>query len=175
MMSVDNFNWCLEFSNTEIKKYLIDRLEDDEIHCACIVDDRYVGHNSIEDFECVTFDGERQEFFMNFYGNQVSLFVHNNELMFIDDNDKKHYTISDIQGNIVYEGTLTNLSHKDILNLFYQMIVLFNRSEMMCFSSKLLCEKYENYPRYIYEIKITNPTVEAGVYQFANIQIEVQH
>ncbi|UIO43441.1 hypothetical protein LOY85_04580 [Brevibacillus brevis] len=62
-------------------------------------------------------DGEKQDLFISFNGNQTSIFVRDEELMFIDESTKGSYTTSDTFGNAVYEGTLRNLTHAEMLTL----------------------------------------------------------
>lgn len=88
------------------------------VDCKYIVDDNYVTENCKKDFEYITFDGEKQEFYISFLKCQTSIFFRNSEIMFIDDNEKNNYTISDVYGNIVYEGKLNNLSHEQLLTMF---------------------------------------------------------
>ena len=120
----DNKNWCMDFTNYEIRKYLIDKIKE-ITDVRYIVNDEYISADCEKDYECVTFDGIKQEFYVSFTKCQTSLFINNNEIMFIDDEEKKFYTSSDVDDCIVCEGTLNDKSHKQILELMFDFINLF--------------------------------------------------
>lgn len=164
--------WCMNFSNSEIQKFIIDKL-DYSVDCKYIVDDNYVERDSKKDFEYVTFDGEKQEFYISFLKRQTSIFIYNNEIMFIDDEEKKNYTISDVYGNIVYEGALKKLSHEQILTMLCQLINLFYGSKNIEVLQEPLSNPSGSYPKYNYRLRVSNPFYQTGVYKFENIKIEV--
>ncbi|MDE5582164.1 MAG: hypothetical protein K2J08_00460 [Ruminococcus sp.] len=165
----------MDFSNNEIRKFLIDKLNKNNINCKYIIDDSYVDYNCEKSFEYITFDGEKQNFFISFLKIQTSLFIYDNEIMFIDDYERKFYTSSDTYGNIVYEGCLKSLSHEQILSIFYKLINLFNGVVKIEVCQEQLSEQYENYPKYNYKFRIVNPFIKEGIYKFSNIEIEVNN
>jgi hypothetical protein len=164
--------WCMSFSNSEIQKFIIDKL-DYNVDCKYIVDDNYVERDSKKDFEYVTFDGEKQEFYISFLKRQTSIFFFNSEIMFIDDNEKKNYTISDVYGNIVYEGKLNDLSHEQLLTKFCTFINLLYKAENIEVIQKPFPKQDGNYPRYNYRLKVYKKYCENCVYCFDNIEVEV--
>ena len=150
--------WCMDFSNSEIQKFTIDKL-DYNVDCKYIVDD--------------TFDGEKQEFYISFLKCQTSIFFRNSEIMFIDDNEKNNYTISDVYGNIVYEGKLNNLSHEQLLTMFCKFIDLLYRAENIEVIQELLPKQDGSYPKYNYWLRVYKQFCENSVYCFDNIKVEV--
>lgn len=164
--------WCMDFSNSEIQKFIIDKL-DYNVDCKYIVDDNYVTENCKKDFEYITFDGEKQEFYISFLKCQTSIFFRNSEIMFIDDNEKNNYTISDVYGNIVYEGKLNNLSHEQLLTMFCKFIDLLYRAENIEVIQELLPKQDGSYPKYNYWLRAYKQFCENSVYCFDNIKVEV--
>lgn len=165
--------WCMNFTNNEIKTYLIERLKRNA-DVKYIVNDKYVASDCQEDFECITFDGIKQEFYVSFLKSQTSIFVHNNEIMFIDDNEKKYYTSSDVDDCIVYEGILNNKSHEQILELILKFIQLFQgASNIQVVEVKIVADSVDSYTRKKYIINIDNPYVNNGKYEFDNIIMNV--
>ena len=53
-----------------------------------------------------------------FLGHQTSMFAYNQEIMFIDEASRESYTISDVYGNVVYEGKMEEMSHEEMLDFF---------------------------------------------------------
>lgn len=115
---------CMNFSNEEIVSCLINKLNNYKNVNIILKDenDKIIFSNSKDKIATVIFDGIKEEFFINFYDKQTSLFFNNEEIMFIDDNIKYLYTISDTHLNIVYEGNLRNKTHEEILTLFLNII-----------------------------------------------------
>ena len=164
-MKKNNENWCMDFSNNEIRRWLIDAM----IAVAdvkCIVNDKYVSYDCEDDFEYITFDGTRQEFYISLIKSHTSLFIHNEEIMFIDDEEKKYYTISDVESCIVYEGNLIDKTHKQILELILKFIKLFHHSTNMQVTKEKLSVGNENsYTKYKYIINISNPNISCDKYE----------
>ena len=75
--------------------------------------------NSSKKIETIVFDGCDENLFINFYGIHTSIFVYDMEIMFIDENSKGIYTSSDIYNNVVYEGDLREMSHEEMLKMFF--------------------------------------------------------
>lgn len=119
---------CMCFSNDEIKKYLLDELNTvDDIKIVLLSEvGNIIDITSNQKISTVVFDGEREEFFINFYDDQTSLFFDDQQIMFIDDSIKNNYTISDTSYNMVYEGSLRCKNHKEILGLFLELIILIS-------------------------------------------------
>lgn len=162
----------MDFSNDEVIRFLINKLND-AINCKYIIDDNYVSKDCNQDFEYISFDGEKQEFYISFLKSQTSIFIYNYEIMFIDDKEKEKYTISDVYENIVYEGILKNLSHEQILTMLCQLINLIYGSKNIEVLQEPLSEQSGSYPKYNYRLKVSNPLYKTGVYKFENIEIEI--
>ena len=79
--------WSMEFTNDEIKRYLTDKTKEWAEVCY-LVDDIYVEENCKDNFDYITFYGTKQNFYISFYGTQTAIFFNNNEIMFIDDDEK---------------------------------------------------------------------------------------
>lgn len=165
--------WCMNFTNDEIKKYLIEQLKQNA-DVKYIVNDEYVSADCQEDFEYVTFDGTKQEFYVSFLKSQTSIFVDNNEIMFIDDNEKKYYTSSDVDDCIVYEGILNDKSHEQILELIMKFIHLFQgASNVEVVDVKVVEKSFASYTKKAYILNVENIYVNGGRYEFDNIVMNV--
>lgn len=96
----------------------------------------------------VSFDGDDENFSISFYGYQTSIFI--------DDTYKKHYTSSDTYKNIVYEGELNIINHKEILGLFCDFIRLLNGAAQISVEETTISQEQFCYPKCDYIIKIDN-------------------
>lgn len=171
----DNKRWCMDFSNYEIRKYLIKKLKKgtDVLY---IVNDEYVSADCEKDYEYITFDGIKQEFYISFIKSQTSIFINNYEIMLIDDIEKKFYTSSDVDDCIVYEGKLNDKSHKQILELILDFINLFQGAlNIEVLEQEIMDYDYKNYRKKNFIVNINNPHVNSGRYVFNNIIINVQN
>lgn len=166
--------YCMMFTNEEIIEYLIKPLKkysNMRIRMSS-ADDVEVLENTIEKICFVSFDGERENFSISFYGHQTSIFISdqdltpqrnytfNEEFMFIDDNNKQHYTSSDTYKNIVYEGKLKDKEHKEILTMFCEFIVMLNGAKSISVQEEVVSDKGFEYPKCNYIVKIYN---ESGI------------
>ena len=166
----------MKFTNDEVKDYLTDKLiKDDGVDCTFYAENRQITCNSRCNFEYIEIGQGEQELCIHFYNNSTSIFIFDEEFTFIDDNSKQYYTISDVFDCIVYEGNLRELSHKQLLNVFYKLIKVLNGTTSIKVSKKIISKQYEYYPRYNYNIKIVNNLHQNGIYQFDNIVIEVDN
>ena len=156
--------WCMNFTNDEIRRYLIEEIKE-WANVRYIVNDEYVCDDCEEDFEYVIYDGTKQDFYVSFIKSQTSLFVHNNEIMFIDDEEKKYYTSSDVDDCIVYEGTLNDKSHKQILELILKFINLFKGiSNIEVIEEKQIRTNMDSYAKQKYIINVDNVYINSGKY-----------
>ncbi|MBQ8983541.1 MAG: hypothetical protein IJ079_08115 [Lachnospiraceae bacterium] len=164
---------CMNFSNAELKSYLIDKMTP-FTDVKCIVNDQYVSYDCNDDFEYITFDGTIQEFYISLHKFQTCIFINNEEIMFIDDEEKKHYTWSDVESCIVYEGNLFGKTHKQILELIMEFLNIFRGSSNMIVKKEIIqTDEKCSYTKYKYYINVNNPNVGSGKYQFDNIIINV--
>lgn len=166
--------WSMEFTNDEIKRYLTDKTKEWAEVCY-LVDDIYVEENCKDNFDYITFYGTKQNFYISFYGTQTAIFFNNNEIMFIDDDEKKHYTSSDVFDNVVYEGKLNDKSHKQILELILKFVnLLHGVTDIEIKQEVLIPDSLESYGKNNYIININNPLVASGKYIFENIEINIR-
>lgn len=169
--------WCMEFFNEELYKHLIAKFDNnsDVIIKALSEDDDEVEIMSDIPVQFICFDGDKQDLFISFYGNQTSIFIKNEEIMFIDESAKNIYTTSDTFGNVVYEGTLRNLTHIEMLTLFAEVITCFiGAIEVEIIEKELPYDKHYKehnyYKSHSYEINIKNNS-ERKQKVFENITI----
>lgn len=169
--------YCMEFSNEELYKYLITKFENNsDVIIRTLSDDEEVEIMSNIPVEFICFDGDKEDLFISFYGNQTSIFIKNQEIMFIDENTKGRYTTSDTFGNAVYEGTLRNLNHIEILTLFVEVITCFiGAIEVEIIEKEVPCDinykEYNYYKPHSYEINVKNNNLERKQKVFENIMI----
>jgi len=161
---------CMLFTNKEIIEYLIKPLRkfSDMTIRMSSSDDIELLENTMEKICFVCFDGDKENFCISFYGYQTSIFISdeeltpqrkctfNEEFMFIDDDKKQHYTSSDTYKNVVYEGYLKDMTHKEILELFYEFIILLNGAKSILVEEKVVSQEGFEYPKCNYIVKIDN-------------------
>ncbi|KPV58252.1 hypothetical protein QJ48_17370 [Paenibacillus sp. A3] len=181
-MQVEKINngseWCMQFSNEELYKYLITKFDGnlDVIIRTLSDDEQEVEITSNIPIQFICFDGDNQDLFISFYGNQTSIFVKDEELMFIDESTKGTYTTSDTFQNVVYEGTLRNLTHAEMLTLFAEVITCFiGGIEVEIIEKEVPCDKqykqYDYYKPHSYEINVKNNNLDRKKKTFENITI----
>lgn len=162
---------CMEFDNKEIMDYFVARFEStSNVHLRILADYEEFVEESGKRIDTVCLDGAKEEFYVSFLGCQTSIFIKNTEIMFIDDNAKANYTTSDTMYNIVYEGSLRNLSHEQILTLIFEIACYFiGVTEINVHEEKLT--KSEYYQKCTYQINVSSENVEKrnGVYSNLNI------
>ena len=118
---------CMKFSNDELKNYLIENVRkcgDSNLDIRLLSEDgEEICDNSDLKIETIVFDGEEENLFINFYGVQTSIFSFDEEIMFIDEKSKGIYTSSDVDKNVVYEGSLREKTHEEMLQIFADIIL----------------------------------------------------
>jgi len=184
----------MKFSNKDIFEFLVNPLRRfSQLDIRMLADQNgasvEIDENSEERIAFVSFDGRKENFHVSFSA-YVSLFISDldfealkldsdwsygkhytfdGHFMFIDDDTKKIISESETYGNIVYEGTLRDKTHKEILTLIKDfVIVLIGTQKMEVIST----ETYRiglQYLKHNYIIKITNPTKEKKRVVFENI------
>ena len=114
-MSENYKEYCMKFSNEELKKnmveYLIKNSWDEKMIRFLSEDGDEIEIDSSKEIGTIVFDGNDENLFINFYGIHTSIFAYNVEMMFIDEDSKGTYTSSDVYNNVVYEGNLREMSH----------------------------------------------------------------
>lgn len=155
----------MNFTNKEIMEYFVQPLTaNPDINIKLLSDDREIKEDSNENIEIVCLDGEKEELFVSFIGCQTSIFILNEEVMFIDENAKKNYTLSDTAFNIVYEGNLRGMTHKEILKMLLEFV-------NYCVGAYEIYVEEDN-KNYIINLK-SNKYVKNNIY-YNNIHLHIQ-
>ncbi|WP_160690527.1 hypothetical protein [Clostridium sp. C2-6-12] len=169
---------CMQFSNEELYKGIIAKFDNnpDVIIRTLSDDDQEVEIMSKIPIQFICFDGDKQDLFISFYGNQTSIFVKDEEIMFIDESTKGRYTTSDTFQNVVYEGTLRNLTHVEMLTLFTEVITCFiGAIEVEIIEKEVPSDKqykqYDYYKPHSYQINVKNNNLDRNKKVFENITI----
>lgn len=161
---------CMDFSNEEIISYLVEPLsKNPKAELRILSDDEEFLPSSGKMIEYVVLDGENEDFHVSFYRHQTSIFFLNEEIMLIDDAIKEKYTSSDTYGNVVYEGSLRDKSHQEILELIYELVTLLIGAESISIEEKKISQVGLEYPKCEYKIKITSDEVVTKIVKYANI------
>lgn len=170
----------MKFSNEEIREYMVDylisNLMDNKLIRFLSEDGDEIQFNSSEKIGTIVFDGDDENLFINFYGIHTSIFVHDMEIMFIDEDSKGTYTASDVYNNVVYEGNLREMSHEEMLKMFSEIILCFCAAEDVSISQSDVPEneykKYNYYEphRFIIEVKNSHRIQKESVYENITIR-----
>lgn len=170
----------MKFSNKEIREYMVEYLINNSMDNKLIrflsEDGDEIEFNSSEKIGTIVFDGDDEHLFINFYDIHTSIFVHDMEIMFIDEASKETYTSSDVYNNVVYEGNLREMSHEEMLKMFSEIILCFGDVEdVSIFQSDVPENKYKKYNyyephRFIIEVKNGHGMQKESVYE--NITIK---
>ena len=172
-------SYCMKFSNEELKKYMIDYLIDNScdkglIRCLSENGDE-IETTSSESIETIVFDGEDENLFISFYGVHTSIFVYDEEIMFIDEHSKGIYTSSDVYNNVVYEGFLREMSHEQMLQMFSEIILCFIDARGVCITqADVSVDKYRKYNYYephMFDVIVENNHTEKRQKIYENITI----
>lgn len=170
MNNLNETEFCMIFTNEEIRDYLIKPLKGypDVNFRVLTSDSKEISENLEDEISFVCFDGEIENFYIRFDGDQTSIFISdeyiskpnkytfNEEFMFIDDITKQYYTSSDTGGNIVYEGRLRDRSHQEILELFSKFIVLLIGAKKIFIKKTIISQEGFEYPKCEYIVNIIN-------------------
>lgn len=112
--------FCMEFSSEKIETELIGKLRD-SFHIDIQLD--YEGPNNTIDY--ISIEPQKDNLAIRFYGFETSLYVLDEKIMLVDDNQLKQYTYDHTYGNVVYSGKLRNLTHVKILSLLLDLVKCF--------------------------------------------------
>lgn len=179
--------YCMIFTNEEISAYLINPLREypNLIFRLLTSDGTEVSENSDEDISFVCFDGERENFYIRFDGGQTLLFISDEmpgpeckftfseEFMFIDDCEKEYIVSDETYGNVVYEGTLRDKTHKEILDLLCNIVILLIGAKKITVNETIVSQTRYHYVKYNYMINITNDTGIKKNIRYDNILFSV--
>ena len=179
-MSENYKEYCMKFSNEELKKnmveYLIKNSWDEKMIRFLSEDGDEIEIDSSKEIGTIVFDGNDENLFINFYGIHTSIFAYNVEMMFIDEDSKGTYTSSDVYNNVVYEGNLRDMSHEEMLKMFSDIILCFYDAEDISIFQLDVPEnaykKYNYYEphRFIIEVKNSHEIQKESIYE--NITIK---
>lgn len=172
--------YCMKFSNEEIRKYMVEYLISNSMDNKLIKflseDGDEIELDSSEKIGTIVFDGDDENLFINFYGIHTSIFAYNVEMMFIDEDSKGTYTSSDVYNNVVYEGNLREMSHEEMLQMFSEIILCFIGTETVTVTqSEIFENKYKKHNYYephefLIKIKKCHTIEKTSIYK--NITIE---
>ncbi|EPY05631.1 hypothetical protein PAALTS15_18913 [Paenibacillus alvei TS-15] len=160
---------CMEFTNEEIMNYLVEPLKKHSNICvkALTLDEKEV-QDTNEQIRYVSIDEDKDCYF-SFLGFQTSLFVLEEEFMFIDDEAKEDIVSSHTYGNVVYEGSLRDKSHKEILELMYQISSILVNVKELEIEERKVSQTGIQYPKCEYNVKLISDVIEKGSISFSNI------
>ena len=179
-MSENYKEYCMKFSNEELKKnmveYLIKNSWDEKMIRFLSEDGDEIEIDSSKEIGTIVFDGNDENLFINFYGIHTSIFAYNVEMMFIDEDSKGTYTSSDVYNNVVYEGNLREMSHEEMLRMFSEIILCFIDAETVTMTQSSVPEnKYKKYKYYephefLVEVKNGHTIEKRNIYENITIQ-----
>ena len=179
-MSENYKEYCMKFSNEELKKnmveYLIKNSWDEKMIRFLSEDGDEIEIDSSKEIVTIVFDGNDENLFINFYGIHTSIFAYNVEMMFIDEDSKGTYTSSDVYNNVVYEGNLREMSHEEMLRMFSEIILCFIDAETVTMTQSSVPEnkykKYNYYEPHEFLVEVNNGhTIETrNIYENITIQ-----
>ena len=179
-MSENYKEYCMKFSNEELKKnmveYLIKNSWDEKMIRFLSEDGDEIEIDSSKEIGTIVFDGNDENLFINFYGIHTSICAYNVEMMFIDEDSKGTYTSSDVYNNVVYEGNLREMSHEEMLRMFSEIILCFIDAETVTMTQSSVPEnKYKKYNYYephefLVEVKNGHTIEKRNIYENITIQ-----
>jgi hypothetical protein len=169
-----NEQYMLKFTNEEIMKYLIEPAElheDIQINITTYGKRRGCKKNKDNKDRIfgVSFDGKKANLQILFYDHLIAIFVLDEEIMFFDDSIKEFQSESETYHNVVYEGTLRDKSHEEILNLIYDVIIIVKGTKKIQIEETVIEQVGIHYPKCRYVIKITKDNKKKEVIQLENI------
>ncbi|CAH1226408.1 MULTISPECIES: hypothetical protein [Paenibacillus] len=168
----DNGQLCMDFSNEEIITYLVEPLsKHPKVELRVLSGDEEFIPASGKRIEYVVLDGEHEDVHVSFYRHQTSIFFLNEEMMFIDDAVKGNYTSSDTYGNVVYEGSLRDKSHQEILELIYEMLTIVIGVKSTTIEETKISQVGLEYPKCEYKIKMTSDEMVTKIVKYANVTL----
>lgn len=171
---------CMKFSNQELKRYLIDNIKSvkSNLDIRLISEDgEEVAVHSHKKIETIVFDGKDENLFINFFGVHTSIFIFDNEIMFIDENSKGTYTSSDVYHNVVYEGNMREMTHAQMLQMFAEIILCLVDATDVCVTQSDVpgnnhYKKYNYYEPHMFTIDVENHHAMEKVNIYENITIK---
>ena len=175
MLEKENIKCCMEFTNEEIINFLVNPLKKYPQLDIRLLSNNYeeLSENTTKKIECIVLDGDIQDFSLSFYGHLTTLLtpVKSEKIMFFDDRIKKEVPISDLYGNIFYEGILSDKTNKEVLELFLQFVEILIGTTKIEVAEMKVTDKKDQYSFFIVDfiIKIWNETNEKKQITIENI------
>lgn len=169
--------YCMKFRNEEIKKDFYNKFSKEIREKIIFIaeDGTKVDFESGKKIETVAFD-EKENIAIMFLGYQTSIYVYDKELMFIDEDSKGTYTISDVYENVVYEGKMREMNHEQMLSMFIKVISCFIEATSVHITQLDVPETsgyqaYNYYEPHMFIIDVENSHAEKQSQTFENITI----
>lgn len=178
-------SYCMEFTNEEIETYLLAPLREKlDVLIELDSGEKRPFYQGSKKIKWVSFDGPKDNFAIAFYGCQTSIYAtdetprpnrtwtYNMDFMFIDDIFSKVIRSSDTDGNVVYEGTLRDKTHEEILTLFRQFILVLSGIDGMEVRQTLIGEEMCR-PKYSYVVTLSKPSHPEETISYENILFRI--
>lgn len=159
---------CLDFSKEEWEMYLarpIKELYGIELIYSYSDDDKV---DEIQ-FKGISDDDLTIQPFNN---GMVSFFVQKEMIIFID--DKMKNTVRGVEGCIIYEGSLRDKSHNQILNLFLELFTILLGTEKIEYKEQLASKK-GYYRINNYNVNLVNKRKNNSIIKFENITFNISN
>ena len=176
---MDNVNgseprFCMEFSNADILKYLVEPAEKNLGAIISIDTDREenASRETGDKIRSIGLD-EEDNISVLFCDHLTALFVLNEEFMFFDDDAKEYQTSSDTYANVVYEGTTQDKSHQEILTMIYELYTIVKDATEFKIEETVVRKVGFQYPQCDYVVHIKKDTNEESIIQFENIKFVI--
>jgi len=166
-----NDEYCMDFSNEEIVKYFINKVTTHPNVCVKTFrsNEDEQSFDSSNNYKYFCFDGEKEDFCIGFWGHQTAIFILNEEFMFIDDCSKEQRSSSDTYGNVVYEGTLRDKTHEEILAIIYELFTILLGTQEIVINEIIESQTGFQYPKCRYNVSINKSENTKKFIQFENI------
>lgn len=167
----------MKFSKEELRNIFCRKFDEElQSKIICITGDgSKIDFDSDSRIETIAFD-ENENLAIMFWEYQTSIYVCGKELMFIDDNFKGTYTSSDVFDNVVYEGCMRGMSHRQMLDMFADIILCFiGATDVQIIQRDVpkgsVYQRYNYYDPHMFIINVKNNCVNTHSQVFANITI----
>jgi hypothetical protein len=166
---------CMNFSKEEIIRYLVEPCmiyPDIKIKLSTREEyEDYFNLSSQPKITAVSFDGEIEDFTVIFWGFQTALFILDQEFMFIDDRAKLRIVSSDTYNNVVYEGTLRDKTHEEILNIIFKLFTIVYGTKEITIDGVIISQEGFQYPKCTYNIILYKNNLDNDeIIMFENIK-----
>lgn len=158
----------MSFSAEEVEENLITKLRNTS---NIKVQPDYDGPNGTIDY--LQIESEKCNLAISFYGFETSIFIFDEKIMLIDDLQKRKYTLDHTYGNIIYAGSLRNLTHREILKLLVELTECFiNCSNVHVEIAEVTPSTIDSCGENNYKILITVAEIQTESKVFSNIKID---